>query len=129
VSEQRPAPEAFLDDGALTATAWRRALREGILLGQRCPSCDHVTGAPKAACARCGERELAVEALPTTGEVYTETTISVAPEGFDGPYRVGVVQLDDARVLGRIPDDAAIGDAVSLAGVVEADDRVAPRFG
>ena len=128
MSEQQPSPESFLEDGALTASAWGRALREGVLLGQACPSCGHVTGAPKAACARCGERDLALEALPTVGEVYTETTIAVPPEGFEGPYRVGLVQLGDARVLGRIPDDAAIGDEVSLSGVVEADDRVAPRF-
>lgn len=128
MSEQQPAPERYLEDGALTAAAWRRALQDGVLLGQRCPDCGHVTGAPKAACARCGERDLVVEALPTAGEVYTETTIAVAPAGFDGPYRVGVVQLGESRVLGRIPDDAAIGDGVALAGVVEADDRVAPRF-
>ncbi|MDZ7702414.1 MAG: zinc ribbon domain-containing protein [Halobacteriales archaeon] len=128
MSEQRPAPESYLDDGALTAAAWTRALRDGVLLGQRCPACGHVTGAPKAACAHCGERDLAVEALPTAGEVYTETTIAVAPEGFEAPYRVGVVELGDGRVLGRIPEDAAIGDEVTLAGAREADDRVAPVF-
>ena len=128
MSEQRQVPESYVDGDVLTASAWGRALRDGVLLGQRCPACGHATGAPKAACARCGERDLAVEALPTAGQVYTETTIAVAPEGFEGPYRVGVIDLGDARVLGRIPDDAAIGDEVAVAGVVEADDRVAPRF-
>lgn len=128
MSEQQPAPESYLEGDGLTARAWRRALRDGLLLGQRCPDCGHVTAAPKAACARCGARDLAVEALPTTGEVYTQTTIAVAPEGFEGPYRVGVVDLGDARVLARIPDDADIGDQLSLAGVVETDDRPAPRF-
>jgi uncharacterized OB-fold protein len=128
VSEQQPALERYLEGGSLTAATWRGALRDGMLLGQRCPDCGHVTGAPKAACARCGARDLVVEALPTTGEVYTETTIAVAPEGFESPYRIGVIQLGEARVLGRIPDEAAIGDAVALAGIVEADDRVAPRF-
>jgi uncharacterized OB-fold protein len=87
-----------------------------------------VTAAPKAACARCGERDLTVELLPTAGAVYTHTTIGVTPERFDGPYRIGVVDLGEARVLGRVPEGADIGDEVSLAGVVEADDRVAPRF-
>lgn len=128
MSEPAPAPESFLEGGTLTAAAWARALREGVLLGQRCPACGHVTAAPKAACARCGERELTVEALPTTGAVYTQTTIAVTPERFEGPYRIGIVEVGDARVLGRIPDDAEIGDEVSLAGVVQADDRVAPRF-
>lgn len=128
MSEQQPAPESYLEGDGLTAKAWRRALRDGLILGQRCPDCGHVTAAPKAACARCGARDLGVESLPVSGEVYTQTTIAVAPEGFEGPYRVGVVDLGDARVLGRLPGSAEIGDAVSLAGVVEADDRVAPRF-
>lgn len=145
MSEQEPAPESFLDDDGLTARAWARALRAGVLLGQRCPACEHVTAAPKAACARCGERDLAVESLPTAGEVYSQTTIAVAPEGFEGPYRVGLVDLGEARVLGRLPADADIGEEVSLAGVVAAgepsiarrtssdrrsdgSERVAPRF-
>lgn len=128
MSETAPAPETFLDEGALTAAAWGHALREGLLLGQRCEACDHLTAAPKAACARCGDRTLTVEALPTTGVVYTQTTIAVAPAGFEAPYRVGIVQLGDARVLGRIPDEAEIGDSVSLNGMVELDERVAPRF-
>lgn len=128
MSEQQAVPETYLESGALTTAAWRRALRDGVLLSQRCPDCGHVTGAPRAACARCGARDLAVETLPTVGEVYTQTTIAVTPAAFEGPYRVGVVQLGDARVLGRIPDDAAIGDEVSLTGVFEADDRVAPQF-
>lgn len=128
MSEPAAVTDAFLEDGALTAKAWTRALREGVLLGQRCERCDHVTAAPKAACARCGDRSLAVETLPTTGEVYTQTTIAVVPERFEGPYRVGIVDLGDGRVLGRLPDDAEIGAAVSLAGVVEVEERVAPRF-
>lgn len=128
MSEQAPAPEAFLEDGVLTASAWARALRDGVLLGQRCGSCGHVTAAPKAACASCGERALSVEALPASGEVFSHTTIAVPPDGFAGPYRVGIVDLGEARVLGRVPDDAAIGEEVSLAGIVEDDQRVAPRF-
>jgi uncharacterized OB-fold protein len=128
VSEQQPAPETCLEAGTVTAAGWARALQDGVLLGQRCPTCGHVTGASKAACVHCGERELEIEALPTAGEVYTETTIAVAPEGFDGPYRIGVVALDKGRVLGRIPDDAGIGDTVSLDGTVEVNDGVAPLF-
>ena len=128
MSEPAPAAAAYLEDGALTAAGWTRALREGLLLGQRCAVCDHVTAAPKAACVRCGGRDLSVEALPTEGEVYAETTIAVPPEGFEGQYRVGIVDLGEARVLGRLPDGADIGDTVALDGVVEADDRAAPRF-
>lgn len=128
MSEQRPPVESFLEDGRLRVAGWSRALHDGVLLGQRCPSCAHVTAAPKAACARCGDRELSVEALPAVGAVYSETTIAVSPEGFESPYRVAIVDLGDARVLGRVPESAAIGDQVTLAGVVAVDGRVAPRF-
>ncbi|MFB6354686.1 MAG: Zn-ribbon domain-containing OB-fold protein [Halobacteriales archaeon] len=128
MSEQQPSVEPFLDEGELTATAWVEALRAGVLLGQRCPACGHATAAPKAACVRCGERDLAAEVLPTDGEVYTHTTIEVPPERFSAPYRVAVVDLGEARVLGRVPTEADIGASVELAGVHEADDRVAPRF-
>ena len=40
-------------DGVLTCRKWAAALREGILLGQECSECGHVTAAPKVACAQC----------------------------------------------------------------------------
>lgn len=128
MSEQQPVIQRYLDDGELTASAWRSALRDGWLLGQHCRECGYVTGAPKAACARCGHRQLDVEVLPSDGEVYSQTTIAVAPDGFEGPYRVGLVALGGTRVLGRLPASAEIGDAVTLAGVIDTGERVAPRF-
>jgi len=65
----------------LTYEDWATALRDGTLLGQRCSDCGHVTAAPKAACAHCGSQGLTTTELPTTGEVYTETTLEVVPEG------------------------------------------------
>lgn len=120
--------DRFLENGELSASGWSRALREGILLGQNCGECGHVTSAPKAACARCGSRDLEVTRLPASGEVYSETRIAVAPEGFDAPYTVGLVSLGEARVLGRVPAEAGIGDSVALAGVVEAGETPAPLF-
>ena len=52
------------------------------------------------------------------------------PEGIDERgYRVAVVDLGAARVLGRLDGAAEIGDAVALAGHVE-DERgyAVPRF-
>lgn len=107
---------------------WADALREGDLLGQECPGCGHVTGAPKAACARCGERDLSTVRLPTEGEVYTETSIYVPPAGFDGDYQVALVQLGEARVLARIDGHAEIGEAVSMTDVDEVEGHPAPVF-
>ena len=123
--------ETYLEDGELTHRAWSAALREDRLLGQRCPDCEHVTTAPKAACARCGARDLAVVELSTEGTVYAETTMFVGPAAFTEvePYAVALVDLDDARVMAHIDGDVEIGDPVAFIGAVEEDDTPAPLFG
>ena len=119
----------YLADGGLTHAGWSRALRDGVLLGQHCPDCGHATAAPKAACAKCGSREIGVVQLPTDGEVYTETTVAVAPAGFEAPYQVALVSLGEATVLAHVDGEASIGDAVELCDTVEADGGPVPVFG
>jgi uncharacterized OB-fold protein len=115
----------------LTHDEWTAAVRDGRLLGATCRDCGATVGAPKAACPHCGARSLETVELSTRGAVYTETTINVPPEGVeDRGYQVAIVDVGDARVLGRLDDqDVTIGDDVALAGYV-ADDQgyVAPRF-
>ncbi|WP_226008162.1 Zn-ribbon domain-containing OB-fold protein [Natrinema salinisoli] len=120
-----------LVDGDLTYASWKRSLRDGVLLGQECRDCRHATAAPKAACAHCGSRELEAVELPTTGVVYSETTITVPPRQFsdDDPYQVAIVELDEARVMAHIDGSVEIGDEVRLQGSIEADDEPAPLFG
>jgi hypothetical protein len=133
--EQSGGIEEYLTDGGqLKYDGWKRALRDEVLLGQSCDACGHLTGAPKAACARCGNTSLTPQRLPTSGEVYTETTIAVAPEAFNGSYQVALVTLQDSggqsgRILAKIEEDVEIGDTVELIGVVESDDNPGPLFG
>ncbi|MDY6764598.1 MAG: zinc ribbon domain-containing protein [Halobacteria archaeon] len=108
---------------------WAEALRNGDLLGQECVECGHVTGAPKAACAHCGSRELETVELPEEGEVYSVTRIEVVPEGFEEGYDVGIIQLGDARLTARLEKSADIGDEVEFTGVIETDEMPAPVFG
>lgn len=119
----------YLDDGDLTNAGWTAALRDGTLLGQHCTECGHATAAPKAACARCGSRDIGVVQLPTEGEIYAETTVAVAPAGLEAPYQVAVVSLGEARVLARIDGEVSIGDTVELGDVVEGEGGPAPVFG
>ena len=75
-----------------------RALVEGRILGQRCPSCHKVYVPPTGSCARCG--------VPTPGEVDvseagTVTTFCVVNVPFAGqtiavPYVSASVPLDGA---------------------------------
>lgn len=111
----------------LTYSDWVTAIRDGTVLGQHCRDCGHATAAPKAACARCGTRDIETVELPTTGTVYTETRLEVVPEGFDGPYHVALVELDDARVMVHVPEPVEIGQTVELAGTIE-NEGVAPVF-
>lgn len=116
-------------DELLTYDGWVQALRDdGRLVGQRCRECDHATAAPKAACARCGGRDLETVDLPTDGEVYTVTTINAAPAAFEGPYHVGLVTVGDARVMAHFEDAVDIGDRVELAGFVEDTGSPGPLF-
>ncbi|WP_207590124.1 zinc ribbon domain-containing protein [Halomontanus rarus] len=112
----------------LTHAEWAAALADGELLGQRCSDCGHETAAPKAACARCGSRSLETVSLPTEGVVYSETTVAVAPAGFEGGYRVAVIDLGEARVLARLEGDAGIGDSVEFVGPLEDGEEPAPLF-
>ena len=115
----------------LTHGEWNRAVREGELLGQHCDDCGRTQGTPKAACPHCGSRDLETVELSTEGVVYTETTINVPPEGIDERgYQVAVVDLGDARVMGRLVDqEVDIGDRVVLDGFDEDDQgNATPRF-
>jgi hypothetical protein len=119
-SDPESGEESGSDLPVLTHRTWSEALRSGRLLGQSCPDCGHVAGAPKAACARCGSRSIETVELPTTGEVYTETTVMVPPEGVEERgYQVAVVQVGEARVMGRIEGETVtIGEELRLAGYV-----------
>lgn len=108
---------------------WAEALRSGELVGQVCDDCGNTTSAPKAACPDCGSRELSRVKLPDEGTVHTETTIGVPPEGFeDDAYKVGIIDLGDARVLGRLGDDAEIGDEVVFEDTHEHEGEPSPVF-
>jgi uncharacterized OB-fold protein len=123
--------DTYLDDGELTHRAWSAALREDVLLGQRCADCGHVTAAPKAACARCGARDIEAVELATEGTVYAETTVFVGPAAFTEvePYGVALIDLDDSRVMAHVDGEIGIGDRVTFRGTVEHDDSPAPLFG
>lgn len=115
------AVENALGEDSLDHESWENALTEGTLLGLRCGECGYVTTTPKAACTRCSSRSVSVVELPDTGTVYTKTTIEVAPEEHGSGYQIALVDLGEARLLGRIADGdhVEIDDEVELAGTYE----------
>jgi uncharacterized OB-fold protein len=113
---------------SLSYDDWAEAVRDGELVGLECDDCGNVTGAPKAACTECGSRSLSRVSLPAEGTVYSETTIAVAPEGLEGGYKVGVVEVGGTRVLGRLDEEAEIDDEVEFVDVFETQGEPAPVF-
>jgi scaffold protein (connect acetoacetyl-CoA thiolase and HMG-CoA synthase) len=89
------------------------------LEGQRCASCRAVQFPPRASCRRCRGRGLDPYALSGRGTVYAHAEIAQAPKGFNGPYLVALVQLDEgilvtAQLTDVDPDDVAIGLPVEM---------------
>ncbi|TSD09159.1 hypothetical protein DP107_17050 [Haloglomus irregulare] len=118
----------YAEGEGLKHESWARALRDGVLLGQECADCEHVLGTPKSVCPGCSGRSLVTVRLPTSGKVFSETTIEVTPEGLGDRYQVGVVDLGPTRLLGRMSDEVEIGDTVAFDGFVEYEDLPGPRF-
>jgi len=113
----------------LNHARWAEAIRDGVLLGLQCEDCGHVAGIPKSVCPNCKSRNVSATELPSTGSVYSETTIEVTPAGQDDIYQVAIVDLGETRVLARIDGDVEIGDEVELQGSLEYEDMPGPVFG
>jgi uncharacterized OB-fold protein len=112
----------------LTYEDWAAALHDEVLLGHSCGSCGAVSSVPAAACRDCGAREFETVALPTQGEVVSETTIGVPPTGFPDRYQIAIVAVGKTRVLGGVDGRVDIGDAVELTDVSVVDGDPAPVF-
>jgi uncharacterized OB-fold protein len=72
------------------------------LLGSRCPVCGDVRVPARKLCPN---DTVECESLALTGEgtLYEAVRIELAPEGFESPYWVGYVDLDEgARLFARI---------------------------
>ena len=114
----------------LTHEAWAKALESGNPVGVECSECDYVSASPKAACVRCGNRDVSIVDLPTTGRVYSKTTIEVAPKNQGSGYQIALIDLGNARILGRIADDTHvdIDDDVQLHDTYEYDRDIVGVF-
>jgi uncharacterized OB-fold protein len=114
----------------LSHQRWASALKRGEPLGLACAECSYVSGTPKAACVRCGSREVSTVALPATGTVYSKSTIEVAPGDQGSGYQIALVDLGDARLLGRIADGehVDIDDDVTLTETYEYESDIVAVF-
>jgi uncharacterized OB-fold protein len=114
----------------LTVKDFQQALRQDRLLGLKCTSCAGVVCPPIAICPYCGGAGFDVLELSGSGSIKTFTVIWTAPEGFQPPYIVGIVETDDGpwlmgNIIGIEPEAAdmrLIGTRVKLChGIVPGD--------
>ncbi len=99
------------------------------LLGMKCKSCEAVTFPPKAVCSNCCSREYEFIQLSGKGTVKTFTVIRVPPEGFEGEYVVGLVEMHEGPNImvniktDRFPDMSIIGKRGSIGYVTLPSDK------
>jgi uncharacterized OB-fold protein len=89
------------------------AVGRGRFLGLKCGDCQGITFPARSTCASCGSRNLGPVEIQGQGEIRTFTVIRVAPLGFNPPYVVAMVELDQGPwVMGNLegldPDRAGL---------------------
>ena len=102
-----------------------------VLVGGRCPKCDHHFFPRRVICPGCGNDELDAVDLSTRGKLWTYTIVHQAPASalVEAPYVIGQVQLPESVLVGGLikdcaPEQAQIGMDVELVAVkVREDDE------
>jgi uncharacterized protein len=109
-------PEATeLETAGLLANVARDDDGSARLIGGRCDRCDARFFPRPAVCAHCLSTEIPEERLSPAGTVHAVTTVHMAPPGFEAPYRLAWVDLDDGvRVFAQLDCDSepAVGARV-----------------
>jgi len=89
-----------------------RGLKEGRILGQRCPSCQKVIVPARGACARCGVATKEEIELPDRGTVTTFCVVHIPVPGsaVKPPFVCATIKLDGADIglfhlVSEIPPD------------------------
>lgn len=71
-------------------------LKDGRIMGTKCKKCGYQTFPPRADCPKCLSGDFEFVEYSGKGKVYTYSTISALPAGFDdmGEYTCTVVELE-----------------------------------
>ncbi len=103
------------------ASSWRtRKFRLGFV-GEICPQCHAKLFPPRDICPHCGGPAKEPLAFSGHGTVYSYTTMSVAPRGFEGqtPYVAALVKTEEgplvtAQLTDVASDEVFIGMPVEM---------------
>jgi uncharacterized OB-fold protein len=80
---------------------WRLKRQRYSLIGEVCPHCDAKIFPPRDVCPECGLDAKTPYTFSGRGEIYSYTTITDAPAGYEqaAPYTVALVKLEEGPMV------------------------------
>lgn len=80
---------------------WRLKQQRYALVGEVCPHCEVKIFPPRDVCPSCGGEAKTQYQFSGRGEVYSFTTMSDAPAGYEdsAPYTVALVKLNEGPMI------------------------------
>lgn len=83
------------------AQNWRIKTQRYTLQGEICPNCHNKIFPPRDVCPDCAADAKTLYQLSGKGEVFSYTTITDAPQGFDeqAPYVLAMIRLDEGPLI------------------------------
>lgn len=111
------------------SSSFLRGMKEGKLLGRRCPSCHKVYFPARAVCSMCGEAFTETVEVKDTGTMVTFAVVNVnfANRVIDLPYVTAEVVFDGADTTSMVllsgvaPEEARMGMRVKAHWVPESE--------
>lgn len=117
-----------------TAFFWEATAKQRLEI-LRCQSCKTYVHYPKPSCWGCGGADLKPEAVSGRGTVYSYTVTHQPVPGFEAPFAVVIVELEEQsglRMVSNIVDvpaeDVRIGMPLEVTFQQVADDVWLPLF-
>jgi uncharacterized OB-fold protein len=100
---------------------WRLQNQNYKLVGEVCNRCGNKIFPPRDVCPDCGQPAYEPYTFSGRGEVYSYTTVHVAPEGHEDntPYAVALIKLEEgslitAQLTDVSPEEVRIGLPVEM---------------
>lgn len=106
----RPLPQPTPE----TQPYWDGA-KQGELRLQRCGDCDHVYFPARPFCPACSSRHVSWFTASGKGTLFSYVINHRAPPGFEAPYIIAVVQLEEGpRMMSNLVDCPQTPEAIEL---------------